>query len=260
MPRCFGRLPHDPVRLAKAPQLAKYSSLAVANPPSRLDRSSVKAAFQMGDNDVDPDCTGAGYFNLAIMVAELMGYGLNVLPGSASKLYAQTVGIDPTNAAAIAASGGAMLMDLLTRQATQGASTGNDLLFGEPGVLPLTRNALANAMDRLGGAEIGVDFTDLDTQTLDDPAIVWDIQAGPYLPTEGHALVALDYTGLGDLDTVRLCSWGLDTYHATWRWIDSRSPERHGVCWRQLLPAGTEKNWAGVDWAGMAAEAAALAA
>jgi hypothetical protein len=151
-------------------------------------------------------------------------------------------------------------MDLLTRQATQGASTGNDLLFGEPGVLPLTRKALANSMDRLGGAEIGVDFTDQDTQALDDPAIVWDIQGTTYEPTEGHALVTLDYTGLGDLDTVRLCSWGLGTYHATWRWIDSRSPERHGICWRQLLPAGTAKNWAGVDWAGMAAESAAIQA
>ena len=95
-------------------------------------------------------------------------------------------------------------------------------------------NALRMIATGAGSAYLGVDLALADqnagTWDTDTPASAGDATPGSW---GGHCLLAWDWTGIEDTDTVRLVTWG--TFQAaTWRWVRSRLTEVHGLFWRQL--------------------------
>jgi hypothetical protein len=250
----LGRLPHDPAALARAPTLAGHR-FAAAAPPPRLDRSAVEFVPGLFGNDHLPDCSAAGLANAAGMVAALNGYQLAINPDKVPEFYAKCVGVPPTDAA-MEATDGAMLLDVLRHQWQSGFDIGPQELVGLPGTLPLKRSVIASAMTKLGHAYLGVTLLERDMEE----AAVWDVQPGrdDGAVAGGHCLVAWDYGGLGDGDTVRLATWG-GWQLATLQWLAARLDEAHALVWRQLAAANGADIGVDVD-ALQAAQAAFVAA
>ena len=250
----LGRLPADPARLARTPSLASHRFAAVP-PPVRLDRSAIEFQPGLYGNDYLPDCSAAGLTNAAGMVAAINGYTLAIDADKVPPFYAACVGCDPTDAA-MEATDGAMLLDVLQRQLQSGFDVGEQVpLIGLHGTLPLQRSVIANAMCRLGHAYLGVTLLERDME----PAVVWDVQPGrdDGAVVGGHCVVGWDYGGLGDGDTLRLATWG-GWQRATWQWLAARLDEAHALVWRQLAAAsgadiGVDADALAADLAGMVA-------
>ena len=223
----LGRLQHDPIALAAAPA-HKFGAVP---PPAVLDRSAIDFAPGMYQNDVLPDCSAAGLANAASAIAALNGYHLVVDPTLVPPFYAGCVSCAPTDAA-MEATDGAVLLDVLARQAVQGFDIGPQTLYGLHGTVPLTRTALALSLARLGVGYWGVTLHDRDMQTFGDR---WDVQPGrdDGAVVGGHCVIGFDFTGLGDDDTVRIGTWS-KWQPATWAWIAARLDEAHGLVFRQL--------------------------
>lgn len=226
----LGRRPCDPAAVASAPRLDSHRFAAVM-PPASLDRG---AAFTPGmyGNDTLPDCTAAALANSArssfVMFA---GTDLAVDQDKVPAFYAECVGL--TAAATVAemeATDGAVMLDVMMRQARHGFDVGPQLLAAVFGTLPVRRTVLASAMAHLGHADIGVTLYEAD-MTL-PPA--WSTGYAPGKPVGGHAVMLLDYEGLGDSDTVRVGTWGA-WQRATWAWLEARTDEAYALVWRQLL-------------------------
>jgi hypothetical protein len=241
----LGRLPHDPAAVAAAPSLATHHYATMA-PPERLIRSGVPFAPQLRNNDTLPVCTSVGLLNGAFGVEALnTSSGLAIADGVELPFYAGCVGCVPTPAA-IGATDGAVLLDVLRRQSSLGFDIGAAApLSADFAAIPATdRAGLANSMALLGIGYWGVDLFERDMDTPSDQP--WDddgSSAGAAIG--GHCLVAWDYAGLGDMDIGRLATWGrFQTF--TWRWVRARLREAYVLVWPQLQRAdGT--NWAGVD-------------
>lgn len=222
----LGRLPHDPVALASVP-VRRFGAI----PPRKvLDRSCIDFVPGMFRNNVLPDCTAVAMVNAARAIAALRGYQLVVDPAQVPAFYAACVGVEPTEAAMIATDG-AVALSVLERQDKHGFDIGPQALVGNHGVVPLARSDLAIGIDRFIGYW-GITLHDRDMQ---DFGGVWDTVAGrddgPVVG--GHMVMAWDYTGLADQDTVRIGTWGV-WQRATWRWVAARLDEAYGVTWKQL--------------------------
>ena len=219
----LGRLPHDPLLVAAVPP-HRFGSVP---PPPVLDRSHVDYAPKLYGNDKYPDCTAVGYVNAARAVAALNGYELGVEDNAALEFYAACIGNPPD----LAATDGAVVVDVLGHQLTHGVDIGPQMLVGRYGrVNTESVSALASGVNRLGAGYWGVTLHDRDMQTIGQR---WDVTANDGPVVGGHLLLGWDYTGLGDDDTVRLATWG-GWQHATWRWVLSRMNEAYGIAWRQL--------------------------
>ncbi len=239
----LGRIRHDPVALARAPS----HRFGAVPPPMVLDRSAT--AFEPGlyQNDTLPDCTAVALANAARGVAALNGFDLVLEQASVPAFYGACVG----NPANLAATGGAVMLDVLARQAAQGFDIGPQTLHGLYATIDTrSRSALACGMARLGAGYWGVTLRERDMQRT----AVWDVQAdrddGDVVG--GHAVVAWDYRGLADGDTLRIGTWGA-WQPATWAWVAARLDEAYGIVWRQLERAdGTF--YGGVTADGLVAE------
>ena len=237
----LGRLPHSPAAVSAAPSLAGHR-FAATLPPAKVDRRAIPFAPGMYQNDSLPDCTAAGLANAAGMVAALNGYQLTVDPTLVPPFYAACVGCAPTEAA-MAATDGAVVLDVLRRQATQGFGVGPQELVGLFGTLP-SREAIASAVASLGHAYLGVTLHQADMDAFEAQG-TWDTgNDGPVVG--GHCVVIWDYEGLGDGDTVRVATWGA-LQSATWRWVQTRLDEAYALVWRQLAGADGSDIGVGVD-------------
>lgn len=251
-PRRLGLLPHDPAAVARAPSLSRHPLAAIV-PRAVVDRSDVDFRPGLYQNDTLPCCTAAALANAASAVAILNGYQLAINPERVPVYYAECVGCAPTPAA-MAATTGAVALEVLNRQAVHGFDAGMQTkLVGLHGVLPLSRNMIAAAVDRLGHAYLGVLLHERDMER----APVWDVQPGrgDGEVVGGHALVAWDYSGLDDSATVRLATWG-ELQPVTWRWLAARLTEAYAIVWRMLI--GDDGLHLGVDAATLQAELAAM--
>jgi hypothetical protein len=241
----LGRMAHDPMAVARVPS----HRFGAVPPPPRLDRGAV--AFEPGlyANDSLPDCTAVALANAARGVAALNGFDLVLEPASVPAFYGACVGNPPD----LAATDGAVMLDVLVRQAVRGFDIGPQILHGLYATLATrSRSALASGMARLGPGYWGVTLRERDM----DRAALWDVQDGrdDGDTVGGHAIIAWDYSGLGDGDTVRLGTWGA-WQPASWAWIAARLDEAYGVVWRQLERAdGTF--YCGVTADGLVAEIA----
>ena len=223
----LGCLPHDPVAVAAAPR-HKFGAVM---PPAVLDRSLIDLQPGLYDNNTMPDCTAVALANYSRAVAAINGYQLALAAGKPLAFYAQCVGNPPN----LAATDGAVMLDVLIRQSTQGFDIGPEKLFGQWGTVQKSRTNLALAMSRFGAAYLGVTLRDRDMQTVGS---VWDVATGrddgPVVG--GHAIMSFDYTGLADTDRVRVGTWGL-WQPTTWRWLEARLNEAYALVFRQLARA-----------------------
>ena len=227
----MGRLPHDPIKVANAPQLrgGKFSAVSFV---TKLDRSGVDFKPGMFDNDTLPTCSAAGYFNASQMVAAISKYRLTMNPAMAPLFYASCVGCAPTPAA-MAATDGAVLLDVLIRQGRAGVDIGGPTpLVGLFGAVPLNQQMLAKAMALLMNLYIGVSLRERDMEGAD----VWDAVPGADdgKILGGHCMVGFDYQSLFDTGIVRVATWGM-LQKVTWRWLMARLDEAYSIFWRQLF-------------------------
>lgn len=200
-------------------------------PPPVLDRRGVDYTPKLYQNGTLPNCTAVGYANYARAIAALNGYALSVNADKVVAFYADCVGNPPD----LAATDGAVMMDVLHHQAAHAVDVGFQSLVANYGAISLARTALAHGLDRLGGGYWGVTLRDRDMQTVGG---VWDVvdgrDDGPVVG--GHCILGWDYTGLADNDTVRIGTWGT-WQRATWRWVHGRMDEAWGLVFRQLVRA-----------------------
>jgi hypothetical protein len=232
----LGRLAHDPIELAAAPA----HRFGAVPPPAKLDRSLADFGPEMYDNDHYSDCTAAALANCARGVAYLNGYDLIVDPGKPLAFYGSCVGNPPD----LAATEGAIMRDVLNRQA-HGFDIGPQTLYGQWGTIdPKARSALAIAMERLGPLYLGVTLREREMETMG----LWDVQAGrdDGVVIGGHGIPAWCYGGLADSDIVQIGTWGR-WQSVTWEWLMTRLDEAHGVVWRQLGNAAGFYNGVTVD-------------
>ena len=229
----LGRLPHDQAAVDHAPSLGAHR-FAAALPPAKMDRSAIPYAPGLYQNDILPDCTAAGIANAAGMVAALNGYAMAIDPAKVPPFYASCVGCEPTGAA-MAATDGAVLLDVLARQARSGFDTGPQSLVGLFGTLPPMRSVLASAVATLGHAYIGVGLRERDEESFSQQE-PWFITPDDGAAIGGHCVVIWDYAGLGDGDLVRIATWGA-LQPATWAWVEARTEEAYALLWRQLAAA-----------------------
>lgn len=249
----LGRLPHDPSVVAVAPSLAnhRFALLASQGPPAAVDRWSTPYSPGLYDNDLYPDCTACAYVNYARGVASINGFDIPVSTSAPRDFYAESVGIDPSDLAAIGASDGAVLIDVMRRQLTNGFQFGTQLFAGNWAVVPIDRKSLAMGVNFFGGLEIGLHLYQGDMAIPN----VWDTDYTPGTLVGGHATHLWDYRGLGDTDIVRISTWGT-FQNATWRWVESRIAEAYVVLWRQLSRASGLS--IGVDFDQLATETHAM--
>jgi hypothetical protein len=239
----LGRIAHDPVAVARVPS----HRFGAVPPPPRLDRGAV--TFQPGlyANDRLPDCTAVALANAARGIAALNGFDLVLQPARVPAFYGACLGNPPD----LAATDGAVMLDVLARQAARGFDIGPQVLHGLYATLKTSsRSALASGMARLGVGYWGVILRERDMEG----AALWDVQDGrdDGDVVGGHAVIAWDYTGLGGSDIVRLGTWGA-WQKASWAWVAVRLEEAYSVAWRQLQRAdGTF--YSGVTADGLVAE------
>ena len=232
----LGRLAHDPVKLAAAPR----HTFGAAPPPPIVDRSSIDFVPGLYQNDTLPVCTCAGLANVASGLAALNGYGLVIDPAQPVAFYAAVLGVANT-LAAIEATDGTQMADVLNRMQTAGFNAGPRVLAGQWGTVTTVRSQLATSIARLGVGYWGVTLKERDMEAFSSGA-PWDVQDGQDdgATVGGHAVIAWDYTGLTDHDTVRIGTWG--TWQtATWAWVADRLDEAHGVTFPPL--ARTDGTW-----------------
>jgi len=236
----FGRRPHDPAKLAAAPQ-RKFSAVL---PPPSCERNTWDFDVLLCENDLIGDCTYAALANAAKGIAALNGYTLNVDQSTVVAGFATQHGISPSDQAALEAAEGLEMADVLNFMQQHGFNVGNQLLAGTWGTLGLDRSSLALALAHLGIGYWGITLYDSDVAAFQSGS-VWDTIATRGNVVSGHAVTAWDYSGLGDTDIVRICTWGTMQV-ATWRWVADRLDEAHGVTFPSLGPA-SGKWFAGYD-------------
>jgi hypothetical protein len=213
--RCLGRRAHNPAAVAAAPHL-RYST--DAPPPATLDRSALNFQPTLAGNDQYPSCTVAGLLNGALAAEALStGGGLAFDPMAWMPFYAAVAGCDATPAA-IGASGGLNMLDVLRYQGRNGFNIGAVApLTGSFGVVPTDRLSLARVTAGLGFAYLGVDLAQSDMTSA--PGAAWGLATPD--PTLGHCLLLWDYTGLGDDDLVGLATWG-QFQECSWIGLEAR--------------------------------------
>ena len=218
----LGRLPADPAALARAPSLAAHRFAALA-PPAAIDRGAVPFAPGLYENDTLPDCTAAGLANAAGMVAALNGFSLAIDPARVPAFYAGCVGCAPTDAA-MAATDGAVMLDVLTRQAVEGFDVGPQLLAGLFGTLPLRSGTVDATISQELAAEFPAHVASLGLTTPTGTVITADTYPQYMLTTFLEPAAATYLAALSDADRTSYLStnpwitWA--SGQATFTWAD----------------------------------------
>ena len=227
-----------------APSLRAHA-IAGYTAPARLVRNHVDYRPGMFGNDEAGDCTCVAIANAILAQVALSGYRVGITTAEVLALYSAVTGYDPARPVTDT---GAYEVDVLRHQAAHGFQADGQTayvgLWGNigPGDLTLARVA----MSRFGSAYLALNLAQADQQGT----TVWDtdtpVSYGDPTPGSwgGHAVLAWDYTGLADSDTVRIVTWGR-LQRATWRWFRSRVVEVHAIWHPQL--AGPGHAFQGVD-------------
>jgi hypothetical protein len=217
----LGRIAHDPVRVRQSTgRVPMFASIAPG--PARVDRSIIAFKSTLWKNDVLPDCTAEALYNIAIACAAIAGFPLYVDPIEPPAFYSHCVG-DPPD---LAATNGAVMLDVLAKAEQIGLDTGHDRLFPVWSALPKSRSSICAAMVQ---APVYTGITlyqqDLASFTAGTP---WT--GATTTPAEGgHAVFAYDYTP----STIRIGTWG---QFVTLDWVRFMDivEEVHGVSFPQI--------------------------
>lgn len=242
-----GLIPHDPVKLAKAPRIDKHALASMVS-PTTLNRAGINYLPLLGDNDKIGDCTSVGLANYAIGVGSLTQSPPPIDTAHIVDFYSHSTNYDPSKVLPNGTNPtdtGAQELDILAYQLQHGYKINNDLLVGDWATyIPQDGNLMRNVVTYYGLSYLGVALG-----LADQTDNVWDT-TNPGDQTPGswgyHSLNIWDFDGIGDTDLVSLVTWG-SIQKATWRWIRSRVTEAHVVIFRQLLQPNNQ-NWIGLDY------------
>jgi hypothetical protein len=219
----LGRRPHDPARLST---VRPHRMSATAPPPASLLRPDIAWTPTLADNNTLPTCTVAGLMNAARMWALTHGrFDLTNDDGALLAFYASLAGC-ADNTAAIAATDGLVLLDVLDRAETSGFDCGEQApLVPEFTAIDVTSPAaIRDAIYTHGAAYLGVTLHEAD---MSGPWTTPVADAGGMVG--GHCIVAWRY----DAANVGLATWGM-TIEADWGWLAGRLDEAFALSWPQL--------------------------
>lgn len=239
-----GRLPHDPQRLAAAPQLIHHLGAAA---PVTLDRSAlpfVPRAYAAGQG---PTCVLDGLINLAFQVNVINnGTALVTADDAVPRAYGALAKCEPT-LAAIEATDGLVIADVMAWQARDGFDIGQQApLTGLAGVLPNDPTVLADAVRRLGGALLGVRLYQQDMDDFADGLDWMSPAAGPIV-----GLHAMTWWDMRSPKMALGSTWGRLQFFSL-PWLVARLDEAWGWISMEFASAGGAD--IGVDFAALQAE------
>ena len=220
-----GRIAHDPARYAAVPWHLDNSAELAHTAPKSLGRN-LRACWTplCYDNNVLPVCTVATTANIISLQFFLKtGSTLITSIDAVVSNFSAITGCQDDDAAIIA-TGGARILDVLDYSTTKGFQTGQQT----PAALVPARIAhddiagMQHAIFNKGAVSIGVALSQSD-KVMD----VWDtvapLSSGD--PTPGswalHNCFIADYDGNQPDDRVLIGTWGIWKV-ATWRWVTSR--------------------------------------
>ena len=230
-------LPNQPV-LTNSRMMARL-------PPARLIRDHIDPSPRILGNNVVGDCTSAGLGNALRAISALGGYQTDVTDDNALMFYEESAGYRGTPET----DNGAVETEVLSYALRLGYPTESGTYYPLWGSTDTGRSSVALLMASLGVAYLGVRLstTDMDSVARYGADTILKLDNGIPGSAGGHCLLAWDYTGLGDNDTVTLLTWGM-RIKATWSWLDSRIMEAHGMVWPQLrMPKGLYPTGAMLD-------------
>ncbi len=233
----LGRAPHDPDRLAAAFATRRHVMGSDLVLPA-LDRSALDFSPGLYRNDTLPDCTAAGMANAFTAASLVLTGAVPAIDSTRIPLfYAACVGCAATDAA-MAATDGAVMLDVLDEVEASGFDVGQQVpLVSTFAVIdPSDRTALAHAISARGAAYLGIQLTEMDMTAFGAGTTLNDDVSDHSGIVGGHCLVAWSYTGLHDTDTVLLATWGR-LAPCTWRWLGRRLDEAYSLSWPQLESA-----------------------
>ena len=205
-------------------------------PPTRLIRDHIDPSPRMLGNDTVSDCTSAGLGNALRATSALGGFQTDVTDDNALMFYEESAGYRGTPQT----DNGAVETEVLSYALRNGYPTESGTYYPLWGSADTGRSSVALLMASLGVAYLGVRLatSDMDNVARYGEDTVLTLDNGIPGSAGGHCLLAWDYTGLGDDDTVTLLTWGM-RIKATWAWLDSRIMEAHGLLFPQLTaPTG----------------------
>lgn len=225
------------VHIAEVPRMRAMAMMA-HRPPEVLDRSHINPNAQLLSNDVIGDCTAAGLLNAAAAQCSLSGYRIGITDNDAIAFYTASTGYDPTNPSSDV---GGVEIDVLGYAARHGLRTRDQVLYPSYGTIDHDDlNGARVCMSHFGTVYAGFQLAMADQVPSQEPYAVWDTDGvGDNTPGSwgGHCALLWDYTGWGATDTVGIITWGR-VQRATWRWVQSRCDELHGIGFHQLASAG----------------------
>ena len=236
MPFFLGRNPHDPERLARglmaAPAPMPYLPL--------LDRSAIDPQPSTWDNDQTPDCTTAGLANSLTAQGVILSAPPIIAANKPLSLYATIKGMPGATEQQLAATDGAVMMDVLDYVETNGFDVG-----GQVPMVPVQRFVIHNAREAIAGVMcdkkttvgyLGIRLYARDMDVIGQGPWTAKIADSGDL-VGGHCLLSWDYAkGLSDNDLLSLLTWGIKQ-PASWAWLMERLDESHGLEWPQLALA-----------------------
>lgn len=214
-------------------------------PPARLIRDHIDPSPRMLANDTVGDCVSAGIGNALRATSALGGFQTDVRDDNALMFYEESAGYRGTPET----DNGAVETEVLSYALRHGYPTETGTYYPLWGSTDTGRSSVALLMANLGVAYLGVRLatTDMDNVARYGADTVLTLDNGVPGSAGGHCLLAWDYTGLDDNDTVTLLTWGM-RIKATWSWLDSRIMEAHGMVWPQLrMPHGLYPTGAMLD-------------
>jgi hypothetical protein len=219
----LGRLPHDPERIAAAPQ---HRMSAEAPAPIDCPRPTILTKPSLVYNDTLPTCCIAGLLNyLRAWAQQEHGFDLPENDQLLLDLYGMIYGCPPT-IEAIAVTDGLVLMDVLEYIQANGFRIDSqnvvELAFTSIDVTDMA--AIRDSIDKTGGAYLGVTLFEAD---VTPGLLAWtgDIAAsGPV--AGGHCITAKDYTKTAMTDA----TWG-ELIVADDAWLLPRLDEAFSIRW-----------------------------
>lgn len=239
----LGCLP--PKTLPRQPMLTG-TRMMVRLPPARLIRDHIDPSPRMLKNDVTCDCASAGIGNAIRAISALGGFQTDVTEDNAVMFYEESAGYRGTPETDL----GAVETEVLSYALRNGYPAASGTFYPLWGSAAPTCTNVANIMASLGVAYLGVALSnsDMDNVARHGTDTVLTLDSSIPGSAGGHCLLAWDYTGLGDNDTVTLLTWGMKI-RATWGWMLSRVVESHGLLFPQLTkatglyPTGTDMDY-----------------
>lgn len=231
----LGRRTHDPARVAT---VQSHRMGAAAKVPDKLDRSAIPFTPHDCGNKLFPMCTGEATLNCAAAWSWVQtGADITFDPAKIQAFYAACVGV-PDTPAAISATDGAVILDVLERAERLGFDVGQQvpLVPVYESIDTENQQAIAHAVLECGAADIGVMLS-----VSDQYMSVWDTNtpavAGDPAPGSwgGHDTFIFDWDGMEPTSLVRIGTWAA-WQRATWRWVMARlqAQEAFALRWPQI--------------------------